>query len=146
MSREVYPQSPIEPLDEPVWMEVDEPGERWVAYYPVPDSKQVADGNISGLVYVYKGKRDGAMIGGDYHYGIKYDLVVKEGKIAVCSDLWVGSIFWHSGIALPRDQSKVPFEQWFSADPIPVITGQNTPDLKLLGVDEHLETGAESRE
>ncbi len=138
MSTQLYPPSPVPALDEPVWLTVVKPGQRWGAYFPIPDSAGRRDGSLSGLIYVYRGSKDmHGQVGGEYHYGIKYDLNIQEGKIAEDSDLWLGNIYWNNSVALPADPRKVPFEQWFSADPIPVITGENTKDPVLLGVEEH---------
>lgn len=141
LSPEVYSGSLVEPIDSPTWLTAEEPGKRWVGWITIPKVGAVKEGDLSGTVYVYRGRREGMEISGEAHYGLKYDLKITDGRIAEGSDMWVGSIFWHGGIALPADPSKVPFEQWFSVNPLPIITGPNSQDPKLLGITSDSEGG-----
>jgi mono/diheme cytochrome c family protein len=142
LSSEFYTGRQVEPIDQPVWLEAVEAAHRWAGFYRIPNSKNATDGELSGLVYVYKGDRDETTVSGEAHYGIKYDLKIANGCIAEGSDMWVGAIFWHGGIALPSDSTKVPFEEWFSARPIPEIAGPSSDDPRLLGIDDHPEARA----
>ena len=94
---------------------------------------------MSGLVYVVRGMSTGPGSTGQCHYGIQYDLVIKDGKLADGSDLWMGSLFWTPKLEVPQAPGKIPLVEWFDYRPIPAITGENTKDPKLLGVDDYLD-------
>jgi mono/diheme cytochrome c family protein len=122
----------------PVRLETVQEAQRWVAYFPIgsPDSS----GKVAGLIYVYTGRIENDMARGDPHYGIKYDLVFADDKLTADSDLWMNS-FGNSVVALPEPAGKIPFREWFDFRPIPPITGTNTKDPKLLGIEEYVRKG-----
>jgi YHS domain-containing protein len=74
--------------------------------------------------------------GSRFHYGIQYDLDLRDGKIAADSNLYMGYLY--------RTRKfptwKVPFDQWFSTDPtkIPELTQPNTTDdPEILGISDY---------
>ena len=127
------PENP--PTSEPVCLETIEPGQRWGGVYPIGSAPAGEKSTVSRLIYVVVGipKGDDA-VSGQIHYGIQYDLVFENGRIVDGSDLWMGELFITLPIAPPRPD-KVPLAEWFDYRPIPEITGENTTDPKLLGID-----------
>lgn len=127
----VYEESPEEGGPGRVPLEVVEPEQKWEAYFPIdlPDDFAAGETSHSELIYVYKGKMA--------HYGIKCDLVLKGGRIAEESEVWMGNLFLSGRIATP-EAGKIPVAEWFDDRPLPAITGENTTDPKLLGVPEHV--------
>lgn len=93
-------------------------------------------GRLQGQIYVYSGNVSKEQIRGERHYSIVYDLGFADGRIAADSDLWMGSLLWNGQLAVPQP-GKVPHDEWFDYRPIPEITGENTTDPRLLGIEEH---------
>ncbi len=124
--------------EQPARLETLEEGQRWVAYVPLgsPDAR----GNLDGLIYVYTGRIEKEMVHGTPHYGIKYELRFHEGRLSSDSDLWMNS-FGNPAVAMPEPPGKIPYREWFDFRPIPPITGENSTDPKLLGVDEYVKKG-----
>ncbi len=124
--------------DKPVRLETLESGRRWVAFFPLrPFDDQ---GESSGVIYLFVGKLTDTTAVGTPHYAISYHLTAPQGKLAEGSELWMGS-FGNSSVAEPFTSSRIPFNEWFDFKPIPPITGENTKDPKLLGVDEYVKKG-----
>ncbi len=124
--------------EEPTRLETLEPAQRWVAYVPLGTPSE--DKPWSGVVYVYTGQVKDGKLQGTLHYGIEYQLAVADGKLTDESDLWMDS-FGNSVFAPPSPPGLLPYHEWFSDQPIPVIEGENSKDPKLLGVDEHVQKG-----
>ncbi len=143
LSEEVYPFEWETLKDEPVFLETLEEGERWVAYYPIGPMDGSGNGRLKGVVYLYKGKIEEKKVRGSCHYAIKYNLEFQDGSLQPESELWMGYLFASEVIAEP-EVGKIPSQEWFDHEPIPVITGKNTTDPKLLGLEQHL--GKESKE
>lgn len=122
----------------PVQITPVEKEDRWIAYYPLDEPQRAGAAKLSGLVYVYKGSVGDGSAGGEIHYGIKYDLVFKDGRIRESSELWMGAIYTTSAIARP---GLIAFTEWFDDQPIPEITGENPTDPKLLGIPGHSDAG-----
>jgi hypothetical protein len=117
--------------------------QRWHALFPLGRVAIEGDDHRSGLVYLCE-KQDRqahwwssarVQSGARYHYGIGYDLVFKDGKLTTDSDVWMG--FLYRTRKFP--QWKVPREQWFSHEAIPMLPGPNVQDPKLLGIEDYLE-------
>jgi mono/diheme cytochrome c family protein len=124
--------------DRPARLETLAEGQRWAARVPLgPPGPQ---GALAGLIYVYTGRIDGDRVRGEPQYGIKYDLYAADGKLTAQSDLWMSS-FGNGAVAPPTQPKLIPFREWFDYRPIPAITGANTKDPKLLGVDEYVKKG-----
>ena len=113
------------------------PAQLWGARYPLGAPN---DGVLKGLIYVNTGRITDGKAHGDPSYAIKYDLEIKDGKLTDASDVWLGS-FHPPSIAPPLTENQVPFVEWFSDEPIPPITGENSQDPKLLGVDDYVKKG-----
>jgi hypothetical protein len=123
----------------PVRLQVVKPEQQWAAHFQVSSLKN--DRRLDGLVYMYVGKlEDDGTVHGDPHFGIQYDLVIEDGKLSDKSDLWMNS-FGNSVFAPPQPPDKLPYREWFDYRPMPIITGENTKDPKLLGVDEYVKKG-----
>ncbi len=127
-------QKPEHPL---VLLETVETGEKWEAYYPIGERPSSGAGQLSGIVYVYKGRPDENPPHGQMHYGIRYELTFEDGRITADSDLWMGNLFTPGPVAL-TPPGKLPMCEWFDYRPIPEIVGTNTDDPDLLGLPEHL--------
>jgi hypothetical protein len=123
------------PTSSPVCLQAIEPGHRWGGFYricDVPGDKKKT--KKSGLIYVVVGiLKDDAVVG-QIHYGIQYDLIFEDHKIVTGSDVWMSELYITPPIARPQPD-KIPLAEWFDWKPIPEITGENTKDPKLLGID-----------
>ncbi len=123
---------------EPTRLESLEEGKRWVADVPIGPADSA--GKLSGLIYLYTGRFGKDMVRGEPHYGVKYDLIVVDGKLVDGSDLWMNS-FGNPVVAPPTPRGKIPYNEWFDFRPIPAIEGENSKDPKLLGVEEYERKG-----
>ncbi len=124
--------------EEPTRLETLEPGQRWVAYVPLKtpfERKPWAD-----VIYVYTGQVKDGKVHGTLHYGIAYQLIIADDKLTAESDLWMDS-FGNSAFAPPSLPGLLPYHEWFTDQPLPVIVGENSKDPKLLGIDEHVQKG-----
>lgn len=129
--RPTKPEHPVTRLTE------IKPGWKWQAIVPLRGPSDTATTLMTGLIYVYQGAvEEDQKIRGTLHYGIKYDLHLKQLILQPESQVWMGSLFWTSTFEHPI-QGKVPLKEWFSDQPIPEITGENTTDPNLLGIPEH---------
>lgn len=121
--------------EEPVRLRTIQEGERWRAMYPLG---RPSFGKRSGLIYLYVAKPvRGAPFLRRPVYGIRLDLRFENGRIGEASDLWIGNLVLNDALQLPKGNNRVPMDQWFSAEPIPEITGTNTADPELLGVRDY---------
>lgn len=137
--------NPDTPLGEehPVRLETLEPDWRWVAYVPckAPDG----NGTQTGIIYVSTGRVDEMSVSSQPHYGIVYELAYLDDSLTSDSDLWMNS-FGNAAFSDPVPQTRLPYEEWFSDKPLPVITVENTKDPKLLGIEEYVRKGLISPE
>jgi hypothetical protein len=130
-----------EPLafDEPVTLDVLEPGERWAAKYRLGEFTGQPDIALNGIVYVYTGaKRVEDAIHGSQQYGIVYGLRIRERVLQANSQLWLGPILVPGNFQFPIE-GRITLSEWLDTNPIPEITSDNSTDPKLLGIPEHLE-------
>jgi hypothetical protein len=134
MSRQVALVNRPGGADRPVYLEVLEPDERWIGHYPL----RVSSGqeNLSGIIYVYKGREENGQVDAKFHYGISYDLHIVDEKISPDSEIWMGSLSVPAGMIIPP-HDKMVLNEWFDFRPLPEIEGQNTSDPALLGVPEY---------
>jgi mono/diheme cytochrome c family protein len=121
-----------------VGLETLEEHQRWAADYRL-DPLDVK-GKRYGIIYVYTGWKGDETIPADPHYAIVYDLMIEDGKLAEDSEIWMNS-FGNSAVNLPERPELLPYREWFDDQPIPAITGENTKDPKLLGVEEYVQKG-----
>jgi mono/diheme cytochrome c family protein len=124
--------------EQPVRLETLEPGMRWSACVPI--GSPGGDGRLDGVIYIYTGQINDNKLLGSLHYGVEYALAFTGGKLSPESDLWMDS-FGNPTFEPPRPPGKLPYREWFDYRPIPVITGKNTSDPKLLGVEEYVKKG-----
>ena len=108
---------------------------KWSADYPIPDAR--LDGQLAGMIYVNKGRVASERVTAIPHYGIRYSLQIHDGRLDEGSEVWMGCLFQSPAIAV-RQTNKVPFNQWFDHNPLPIIEGENTSDPTLLGIPEHV--------
>jgi hypothetical protein len=124
--------------ERPVRLEIVEPAMRWNASVPIglPDQGR----RLDGVIYIYTGQVNNGELNGSLHYGIQYALVFVDGKLSPESDLWMDS-FGNAAFAPPPPPGKLPYREWFDYRPMPAITGENSKDPKLLGVEEYIKQG-----
>ena len=135
-------------LDVPAMFQTIEKGERWVAYYPLNDTRSPhASGQprepLRGLIYLYGEifQQDGmATPAGDPHYGILYELSFDGDKIGPGSELWMGAVFVTGNVTIPK-KGRIPLTEWFGHQPIPEIVSQPDVSAKALGIEEHEQRG-----
>ena len=116
-------------------LQIVEPGERWRACFPLRGL-----GEKEGDVLRYNGGIDLCNAGGQPHYGIRYDILLRDGRIDAESEIWMGATFLTSNVVVPP-QNKITLREWFDFVAIPEITEENTKDPELLGITEHLHGG-----
>lgn len=125
-------------MTEPVErIKVIKPGWKWEATFPLRGPHDEFETVMSGLIYVYQGAIERDRARGTLHYGIKYNLRLKDLALEPQSEVWLGSLFWSQTLQSPHE-GQVPLSEWFNDHPIPEITGKNSTDPKLLGIPEHL--------
>jgi len=120
-----------------VRLETLTPSQHWGAKFPLGAP---AEGVLKGLIYLNTGRIADGLARGEASYAIQYDLVITDGKLTDESEVWLGS-FHPPSVAAPLTPQVIPFVEWFSEEPIPPITGENSSDPKLLGVDDYVKKG-----
>ncbi|MDB5391686.1 MAG: Planctomycete cytochrome [Planctomycetaceae bacterium] len=137
LTSQLVSETPAKPDRPVVRLTETKPGWQWEATVPLNGPNDAAANLLSGLIYVYQGAIDDSnKIRGSLHYGIKYDLQLKELVLQPDSQVWLGSLFWTPTLEHPT-LGKVPLKEWFNDKPIPEITGENSVDPLLLGIPEH---------
>lgn len=136
--KEFYEYPRAELKEEPVRLETLEPALRWGAYVPIGMPSET--GKLEGVIYLYTGRIMNNELGGTLQYGVGYALEFLDGKLSAESNLWMNS-FGNPAFAPPRPPGQLPYREWFDYRPLPVITGENSTDPKLLGVDEYIQKG-----
>ena len=130
------------PVADRVELDMVEPMQRWEALFPINSVGMCCSNEAKGTVYVCEryyyqpqisllDKRRG---GSRFHYGIRYDLKVKDGILLDDSDMYMGALYRTRKLPTWR----VPMTEWFSHKPIPELPGQNVDAPDLLGIDDHL--------
>jgi hypothetical protein len=99
------------PIADRVNLRTDQEMQRWSAWFPIGNDETAAR----------------------MHYAIQYDVHVNGGCIAEPSDLWMGALYRTRKVL----QWRLPLEQWFSHEPIPVLPGPSVRDPKLLGISDY---------
>jgi len=111
--------------------------ELWKARIPLPRRDKWTGDQAQGMVYLMFGTQPGEDQFPRPHFAIRYDLLVRDGKISDESVLWMGSMYTLGNRVLVPDEKKILLDRWFDWRPIPVIEGEAASDPKLLGVEEH---------
>jgi hypothetical protein len=124
--------------EKPSKLEILEPEQRWVAFVPIGTPQDGAA--LQGLVYIYTGGINDLKLEGTLQYGVQFVLQFAGGKLSPESDLWMDS-FGNGAFTEPQPPGKLPYREWFDDRPMPVITGENSKDPKLLGVDDYVKKG-----
>ncbi len=138
-SETFYSNEKWDVTDDLLKLETVEEGWRWTVYFPLPSTADARE-RLRGLIYLYTGQINDGLVHGDAQFGIRYDLVIKDGRLDGDSDLWMGS-FGNPAVAPPVEAGKIPFNEWFDHRPMPIIEGENSRDPKLLGVEEYVKKG-----
>ncbi len=112
-----------------VALEVVQPGERWKACFPIASPNLRGTERWNGLVYVCDSSRQA-------HYGIEYDVQLRDGIVSNDSRLSMGATFRPVHVMQPP-VGILSAHEWFSFLPLPEIVGGNTADPTLLGIPEH---------
>ena len=110
--------------------------QRWSAWFPIGNDEKALKGEQSyaGIIYVCEAfSTPEVMRGARLHYAIQYDIHVNGGHIDEQSDLWMGALYRRRKIP----QWRLPLEQWFSHEPIPVLPKPSVQDPKLLGISDY---------
>lgn len=131
-----------EPVVDAVGLTEIEPMQRWEALFRIRNSASSCCGQSRGTVYVcekylYQPKISflpKARGGSRFHYGIRYDLNLKDNVVQNESDMYMGALYRTRKLPTWR----VPMTQWFSHEPIPELPGRNVSDPELLGITEHV--------
>ncbi len=132
------PRFKPQPRQDLIRLEMVENGQRWHARIPLRANMQ--GDSLAGLIYLYMGRATPDRVDATPSYAIRYDLVIDDKRIGAESDLWMSS-FNMPPIAPPVPAGHLPFTEWFDYRPIPPITGENTKDPKLLGVQDYIDKG-----
>ena len=111
-----------------VTMKIIKSDEHWEGHFPIGSVKTVESDELSGLIYVYYRSQ--------YHYGIKYDLKIRNGKVTKDSEIWLGNLWLPPVIQFPAEE-RVPYNEWFDYQTQPEVTEANPDDPKLIGIEEH---------
>jgi hypothetical protein len=136
-----YYEAPNNELQEkPVRLETLEADKRWVAYVPIGSPPHGSEVRLDGVIYIYTGQVMNNKLGGSLHYAVQYALTYADGKLSPESDLWMDS-FGNAAFEAPRPSHRLPYSEWFDYRPIPPITGENSKDPKLLGVEQYIREG-----
>ena len=118
--------------------EIVEAEELWTVKVPLPKADQWQDDRVEGMIYMMYGVQPGVTRAPRPHFGIRYDVRVREGAISKESELWMGSLYTLGNRVLIPDENKILLDRWFDWRPIPIIEGEPVTDPELLGIEEHL--------
>jgi len=131
------------PVADLVGLTETESMQKWEALFPIRSGKSCCcSKEFRGTVYVcekffkpssipFVGKRQQ---GARFHYAIRYDLNLENGVLAENSDVYMGALYRTRKLPTWR----VPMDEWFSHEPIPVLPGKNVADMELLGITDHV--------
>ena len=137
LSRRVALREPPRFNDSPVRFDEIDDQQSWIAHYPLNTIFQNGVSEATGTIYLYRGDADVKPLAGVYHFGIRYDLKLVDGRIADSSELWMGSLHHSSRVILPKP-NHLFLNEWFDFRPIPEIEQTNTDDPDLLGIPEYV--------
>lgn len=124
------------PIPDRVPLETLKPLWRWRGRYPL-----ARQDTLQGIVYVCEEQSVNAQIfhlgkldpfheegvprmimgGARFHYGIQYDLRFRGGVLQDDSALWMGALYR----TRKYTRNELPYEQWFSEAPIPVVSSMD---------------------
>lgn len=132
MVTEAYPPSEASRDPDATSLEITEPEERCRAQYPIrlPEG----DGR-TGLRVIY------LMFNIQFRYGLCYDLVIEDGRIAEDSEIWLGNLC--SSPRLIPPSNAVPQREWLDWQPIPVLDEPVIDDPYLTGIGEYIDISEE---
>jgi hypothetical protein len=125
--------------------QVDEPDEQvvrftsiaeglWQAWYPIAVDAGSAE-PTTGRIYIYRGAINDGKLQAEPHYAAEFSLVLRDGRIADTSELWMGYVL-KTGTVFSTPEGTISEDEWFSFRPIPEIPhDQGVTDKKLLGLE-----------
>ena len=115
-------------------LETLDPGWRWAAYVRLGEPAV----QIQGVVYMYTGQVAKGSDSGNP--STPWATVVGERRQTGPGKRTVDGLVRQSALP-PTPRVKLPYREWFIYRPLPVITGENSQDPELLGVDEYVKKG-----
>jgi hypothetical protein len=122
-----YPDRVTRLVGKTVVLETLDPGNRWRARYPLDGRRSRDKDRLQGLIYLHVNLRnDGKPFFPVVHYGIRYDLHLRDGILREDSDLWLGNLYWTPRLEVPRPHA-VPMREWFDVEEIPLIPDPEIP-------------------
>ncbi len=136
LTRQIALRNRPELDDLPVRLTETDPGNKWIAYYPIGELANADGQRQFGVIYVYKGRTATDTTDGKFHFGIRYDIRADKQQVSTDSVIWMGSLSAPFGLLIPRDD-QMQLDEWFDFRPIPEIEGENSDDPALLGVPEY---------
>lgn len=87
-----------------------------------------------GIVYVCEAFfHDKRQLGARFHYGINYNVKIRNGRVAEGSEIWMGAL----SRSLKAKKGAIPDNQWLSCKPLPQIPAPQDINDKLLGIDDY---------
>ncbi len=106
----------------------------WEAWYPITvDAGGAAP--ATGRIYIYRGAINDRKLQAQPHYAAEFSLVLRDGRIADTSELWMGYVL-KTGTVFSTPEGTISEDEWFSFRPIPEIPhDQGVTDKKLLGLE-----------
>jgi hypothetical protein len=120
------------PVQDRVGLTALEPMQRWQATYPLKPLPSEWHG--TDVVYVMREEWiEKRLLGGRFHYGIELHLRTSGGRLLPESDLWMNTTYRGKKFGL----NKIPDDEWFSDQPIPVKPVPGVQDKQQLGIDEY---------
>lgn len=130
------------PVADAVGLTETETMQRWEALYPIRAADACGCTETKGTVYVceeymyqpkisFLSKKRG---GSRFHYGVRYELDLKDGIVQGESDMYMGALYRTRKLPTWR----VPMSQWFSHEPIPELPSRGSDDPELLGITDHV--------
>jgi YHS domain-containing protein len=126
------------PIADRVDLRTEQEMQRWSAWFPIdeapPKGARGGSQDLAGIIYACEEfATPQRMYGARMHYAIQYDIHIREGRIDEQSDLWMGALYRTRKVL----QWRLPLEQWFSHEPIPVLPKPSIRDPKLLGITDY---------
>ena len=90
--------------------------------------------DCNGIIYVCEANYvEKGQMGARFHYGLQYELRVRDGRITKDSDLWMGCLSRSQKAA----KGAIPDDQWLSLEPLPIVSAPQDVSDQLFGIDDY---------
>lgn len=83
------------------------------------------------------GPEEEGLVTADISYVVCYSLGLADGCLSGESDVWFGCLWQPPVVQAQSMGNRIAFAEWLDWRPLPIITGTNTSDPKLLGILDH---------